>query len=389
MTGFPWNYLGVSQWKMVGVIQIAEWGGVLLVSWLVAFISIVLGLTIVRLIVELRRHQKMRPHFEFTLSMMVLGLVILFGFRVIFEREEPIKQVRVLAVQPDIPQDPWRDIMSLSEVVAKLEVLTISGLSQHQGEVDLVVWPETPVGEEMYSTREFLAARESLSTQYQTSLLLGSIVYAGTELYNAAMLYPASGGPPQLYYKNHLVLMGETVPLVDYFPILRQWIPLRQNFTAGTAATVLNAKLSNGQTLSVAPLICFEDIFGDLARRYTDTDAEVLVNITNDGWFKQSPQSRQHFANAVFRSIENRMPLLRVSNNGITGLVDHKGVIQKDGFLGEFSQPSARQAGIFHAVIDVPPPRKTLYQKLGNWPGALGGVAILVCLPFWWKQVHY
>ncbi|MEM1159146.1 MAG: apolipoprotein N-acyltransferase [Verrucomicrobiota bacterium] len=388
LTGFPWNLLGVSQWKMVGVIQIAEWGGVLLVSWLVAFISIVLGLTSVRLFMELRRQQKMRPHFEFTLGMMVLGLVILFGIQVIFQQEDVAKQVRVLAVQPDIPQDPWRHTMSLSEAVAKLEVLTISGLSQHPGQIDLVVWPETPVGEEMYSSHEFLEARQTITMDYELPLLCGSIVYAGTNLYNAAMLFPGDGGPPQLYYKNHLVLMGETIPLADQLPFLRKWIPLSQNFAAGTAATVLSMDLPNGDTLQIAPLICFEDIFGYLARRYADTSAEVLINITNDGWFNQSAQSQQHFANAVFRAIENRMPLLRVSNNGITGIINHKGMINKDGFLGEFDQSSARQAGIFYTVIQIPTGRTTLYQSLGNWPGFLGGLGLVAYLPFWWKQAR-
>ncbi|MEM6884201.1 MAG: apolipoprotein N-acyltransferase [Verrucomicrobiota bacterium] len=386
LTGFPWNYLGVSQWKMVGVIQIAEWGGVLLVSWLVAFISIVLGLTVIRLVEELRRRQKMRPHFEFTLGMLLLGLVILFGIHVIFKKDIVTKEVRVLAVQPDIPQDPWKHTMSLTEVVAKLEVLSISGLSQHSGQIDMVVWPETPAGGEMYSTSEFREALESITMHQQVPLLAGSTIHAGTNLYNSAMLYPGDGGPPQLYYKNHLVLMGETVPLADHVPLIRKWSPLGQNFTAGTAATVLSTNLPNGYSLQIAPLICFEDIFGYMARRYTDTGAEIMVNITNDGWFNQSAQSRQHFANAVFRAIENRMPLLRVANNGITGLIDHKGVIVENGFLGEFDQPSARQAGVFHGIIKVPQQQTTLYQRFGNWVGILGLIGVLIYLPFWWKD---
>jgi len=330
----------------------------------------------------------MRPHFEFTLGMMVLGLVILFGIHVIFEKEVIEKEVKVLAVQPDIPQDPWRNTMPLKEVVVKLEVLSISGLNLHQNKVDLVVWPETPVGKEMYSSREFREALDSITLQQQVPLLCGSIVYAGTDLYNAAMLYPVGGGPPQLYYKNHLVLLGETVPLADQLPIIRKWIPLSQNFTSGTAATVLSTELSDGSTVRMAPLICFEDIFGYVARRYANTNADFLINITNDGWFNQSAQSRQHFANAVFRAIENRMPLLRVSNNGITGLIDHKGVIREDGFLGEFDQPSARRAGTFYGVIQVPQRRQTLYQTLGNWPGILGGVGLLIYLPFWWRTVN-
>ncbi len=386
LTGFPWNFLGVSQWKMVGVIQIAEWGGVLLVSWLVAFISVVLALTIARLIKELKRRQKMRPHFEFTLGMMILGLVILYGIHVIFEKDAVLKEVEVLAVQPDIPQDPWQHVMSLEEAVAKLEVLSISGLNQHQGQVDLVVWPETPVGEELYSSAAFREALQTIAVNQQTPLLFGSIVYAGTNLYNAAMLYPAGGGSPQLYYKKHLVILGETVPLVDKLPWIRKVIPLSQNFTPGTAATVLSTEIRGGQTIRMAPLICFEDIFGRLARRYADTPADFLVNITNDGWFNQSAQSRQHFANAVFRAVENRMPLLRVSNNGITGLIDHKGVIKEGGILGDLNQPSAKAAGTLQTVIRIPPRQRTLYQKWGDWIGILGGFGILCFLPFWWRE---
>lgn len=388
LTGFPWNFLGVSQWKMVGVIQIAEWGGVLLVSWLVAFISIVLGLTVLRLFKELNRRQKMRPHFEFTLGMMLLGLVILFGIHIIFEKDIIVKEITVLAVQPDIPQDPWKYTMTLEEVVAKLEVLSVSGLSKSAGGVDLVVWPETPAGEEMYSTRVFREALDVIRAKQPVPVLSGSIVYAGTNLYNAAMLYPGDGGPPQLYYKNHLVLMGETIPFSDQFPVIRKFIPLSQNFTPGSAATVLSAEIRNGDTIRMAPLICFEDIFGRLARRYADTNADFLVNTTNDGWFNQSAQSRQHFANAVFRAIENRMPLLRVSNNGITGLIDHKGVIKKTDFLGEFEKASAKQAGTFQTVIKVPQRQRTIYQMSGDWIGILGGLGILGYLPFWWRETH-
>ena len=185
------------------------------------------------------------------------------------------------------------------------------------------------MGDEMYSSRAFHEALGRICGQHELPLLAGSIVYAGTDLYNAAMLYPVGGGPPQLYYKNHLVLMGETIPLTDRLPLLRKWAPLGQNFSAGTAATVLSTELANGHTLRMAPLICFEDIFGYLARRYAGTNADFLVNITNDGWFNQSAQSQQHFANAVFRTVENRMPMLRVANNGITGLIDHKGVVKK------------------------------------------------------------
>jgi apolipoprotein N-acyltransferase len=163
---------------------------------------------------------------------------------------------------------------------------------------------------------------------------------------------------------------------------------LGQNFTPGTAATVLNFQTKAGEMIRMAPLICFEDSFGRLARRYAASDppADILVNITNDGWFNRSFQSRQHLANAVFRAVENRMPLLRVSNNGITALISHKGILRQEDMLGQLGADSSHDAGVLKVRIAIPVHQPTLYQQWGDWVGILGCLAIFFYLPLWWSS---
>ena len=107
-------------------------------------------------------------------------------------------------------------------------------------------------------------------------------------------------------------------------------------------------------------LICFEDTLGELTRRFVQKGAQVLVNITNDGWFAHSPAAEQHLANAVFRAVENRRPLMRCGNTGVTCAVDSKGRV--DLWLKPFQQG--------FAVREVRIPTRgpvTFYTRHGDW----------------------
>src|SRR5207237_1451208 len=86
--------------------------------------------------------------------------------------------------------------------------------------------------------------------------------------------------------------------------------------------------LTNGD-VRAAPLICFEDTVGDLVRRFVVNGANLLVDVTNDGWFLESSGSRQHLANAIFRCVENRRPMIRAANTGVTCFVDQFGRVSQ------------------------------------------------------------
>ena len=264
-TGFTWNYIGVTQHEDIGVIQIARFGGVLLVSWLLVFTGLSIALTAARLAVELRQSPMLKNRWEFTLAMGLAGLSFVYGVKVVLEKTDYPVTLRYLAVQPNLPQDPWGGGVSLREAVSKMEVLSISGLAGWAGgeKADLVVWPETPVPDEIYTDRGFQGLLKSLTVDRSCAWLFGSNYFTGDKAYNSAIFFNPGETVPQIYRKNHLVLFGEYTPLADMFPVIRKFTPLGMDFTAGNEQTLLQLRQPN---LNIAPLICFEDTLPGLAQ---------------------------------------------------------------------------------------------------------------------------
>jgi apolipoprotein N-acyltransferase len=126
-------------------------------------------------------------------------------------------------------------------------------------------------------------------------------------------------------------------------------------------------------------LICFEDIFPHLAREYADDDTDFLVNLTNNGWFGDSAAQWQHAAGAVFRAVENGVPLVRCANNGITGWIDAHGRLRQI-----FRTPAGSEYGAGAITLEIPLPAQksapTFYQRHGDWFGWICAVITLITL---------
>ena len=143
----------------------------------------------------------------------------------------------------------------------------------------------------------------------------------GDKDYNAALLI-SPAHDVQIYHKLHLVPFGEYVPFRHSFPLFA-WLAGDQvpgDFAVGKDYTVFRLSGDHGYA---APLICFEDTIGELVRHFVlphndMPGATVLVNVTNDGWFLHSPGSKQHLANAIFRCVETRRPMVRGQPTGVT-----------------------------------------------------------------------
>ena len=126
--------------------------------------------------------------------------------------------------------------------------------------------------------------------------------------------------------------------------------------------------------LSFAPLICFEDTDGDHTRRCVGKGAQLLVNITNDSWFGHSPGTAQHLANALFRTIENRRPLVRDANTGVTCIIDAQGRILHS-LRNADGTPFLE--GVLFGTVQVPRDGPvTFYTRYGDWLAyAAAGIA--------------
>ena len=127
-----------------------------------------------------------------------------------------------------------------------------------------------------------------------------------------------------IYDKMHLVPYGEYVPLRKFFPFIEKLTVGIGDFYSGKEPVVMETPFAK-----IGNLICYEIIFPGLARQLTDRGANVLVTITNDAWFGHTSAPYQHFSMAVFRAIENRVPVARAANTGISGFIDSHGRIIK------------------------------------------------------------
>jgi apolipoprotein N-acyltransferase len=371
-TGFPWNELGVTQHQVIGLVQVAEFGGVLLISWLVALGNLAIAMVCLRLWREIKLGQMARVRWEFTLSLAIIGLSFAFGVRILFKQPEYASTLRYVAVQPNFPNNPWVPGITINEAMDRMYVLSISGLSQFPAgtKADIVIWPETPVGDELHANANFPAILKALTTERPGAWLLGSNTYSNNNVHNSALLYNANDPMPEIYNKNHLVPFGEYTPLKTVFPWILKLTPVGMDFSPGETITPL--QLANPK-LKIAPLICFEDSFARQARKIARQSPDLFINITNDGWFKNSAASMQHLHNALFRAVENRIPMLRAANSGITAEISERGVVRK--ILRDANSGKTFTMGTMHGELPIPPHCQTLYQKWGDW---IAGISALI-----------
>jgi apolipoprotein N-acyltransferase len=207
-----------------------------------------------------------------------------------------------------------------------------------------------------------------LTASAESDLLLGTIDEENRDVYNAALLISDGGERVQLYRKVHLVPFGEYVPGRHRVPLLARIVgdQVPGDFSAGREYTVFSLTNSDVQ---VAPLICFEDTIGELVRQFvlsteTNPGANLLVDITNDGWFLHSAGSHQHLANAIFRCVETRRPMVRAANTGVTCFVNQSGRITQ---VLRDESGSTFTEGVLTGEIKVPTEHDlTFYTRHGE-----------------------
>jgi len=362
-TGFGWNSLGVSQGNLLLIAQSADLGGGLLVSWVVAFAGLTLALTARRFELEIRGSQKWRPRWDFTAGVVVVGATMVYGARTLLRPlPEPAVILRYAAIQPSVPQDPWRSakVSRVAEELGKWSELALLG----GGPVDLLVWPESLAGTGWREEPDFQAAIRAARRMGARALLAGSLDVRGPDAFNCAVLFQGPEGKiPQVYDKTHLVVMGEYVPFSRALPWLRKLVPPGGDLSSGKAPGLF---FLDPPGIRVAPLICFEDSVPQVVRRAAQKLPHLLVNLTNDAWFGASAGSRQHLENARLRAVETRLPLLRATNDGVTALINPRGVITAE--VRDPATGSIREPGFLRGELGLAEPEATFYTRWGDWP---------------------
>jgi apolipoprotein N-acyltransferase len=321
-TGFGWNGLGVALYRNWPLIQVAQFTGVCGLSFLVAATNVIAVTTALRLFQEARSH-RMRPHWDLNLTILAIVALFVFGWRST-QAQRPVQPLRVAAVQANVAQQEKFDPSFSAEILATFRDLSTTALRADPPPA-LLVWPESatpdPVRDNTTASARFV---RDFAASANADLLLGTIDLNDDQVFNAALLVSDRGRHVEVYHKLHLVPFGEYVPLRKAFPLFAaiagRWVT--GDFDIGKDYTVF--ALTN-PAMRVAPLICFEDTLGDLTRQFVRRGANILVNMTNDGWFLHSAGSKQHLANAVFRCAETQCPMIRAANTGVTAVINPHG----------------------------------------------------------------
>ena len=324
MLGFNWNTLGVTLHEDLILIQIAELTGVGGLGFLLMMSNAIAVITVLRLRAEVGRI-RLRPHFDFLVTIALVVGAFSFGVRVMVKgAPKEVASLRIAAIQPNIPQAMKMDDERAPEIFEWLEEMNTRVAAD---KADLVLWPEASVPGGMFADREITDWVKAQAAKHK-ALLIGTDDLnrsgAGDDHNSAALIIPGREDIA-IHDKVNLVPFGEYLPMR---PLLGWAIGglVPGDFVPGAMPVQLPL---DSPRVTLGPLICFEDTQPDIARAQVRGGADLLVNLTNDGWFGQSGELEQHLANARFRCIETRTPMVRATNTGTTASIDIFGRVDR------------------------------------------------------------
>lgn len=353
LTGFPWCLLGYTQYKHIGLIQIADLCGVYGLSF---FIILLNGL-IFRLFFKGSFKNKAFPKWETLVTALIAGGIFGYGQYCLSAdkmKKQYHKNIKAATIQGNINQSvKWNPAYQTS-TVATYQKLT---RAVHDFSPDLIVWPETSMPFFFQNKGELTRKVFSLAKESGASLVFGCPAYkhigGTTRYFNRAYLITPDNKPPKYYDKVHLVPFGEYVPLKKFLFFVNRLVPAAGDFKSGDRTVVLSHR-----NLLIGISICFEAIFPEIAREQARIGANILVNLTNDAWFGMTSAPYQHLSMAVFRAVENRRPMIRSANTGFSAFIGTQGQIIKQSTL--FNKE------VLKASIGISGHPLTFYTRFGD-----------------------
>lgn len=357
--GFPWGILGYSQTSHLPIIQISSLIGVYGVSFLIVMVN-----SGIAELLSSDRVSYSRRILPFTISLGLVLLVSLVGrFNIQNEQNQAPngKSVSVTLLQGDNEDDlhmVWTPQRSLQTVKNYCSVCSKSNSS-------LLIWPETAVPGYLLANAEQLRLMTQMTQKTHSSLLAGGSFFDEKgRMYNSAFLFSPNGFLLGRYDKVHLVPFGEYVPWRDKTDFFKRWPIQDSDYTSGKAFRVLS--FPQGR---VGVSICFESAFPEISRAFVRNGAQVLVVITNDGWFGKTSAAAQHAQFSIFRAAENHRNLIRSTTGGISMVIDPNGRV--------LDSIDSSNRTILSGSIRLHNER-TLYSKWGDLFAILCFLAVLI-----------
>jgi len=385
-TGFGWNGLGVAMQGNLPLIQAADLVGVMGLSFLPVFVACTAWNTLTRLIIAYRGEGTCKTRLDFTVALILMLSTAGYGMLKLTAKEQDTITVRTVVVQPNVSLVDATTGRLAEQIYQHLDQFTRMYGTAKDGKTgtDLIIWPESalPVNlEDRYRQLPKDWHTHYLDDMLQAgdfSLLVGTELFESEDIgHVSAVLFRGSAAHRQDYHKVHLVPFGEYLPLRDIPPFSFLRSMFEGAFTPGEKTEPL---LLEQPQVQIIPLICFEDTVGRLARKFVREAPQMIVNITNDGWFLQSEEPEVHMTNALFRAIELRRPMVRATNTGVSCYIDTCGRI-----ISKLSDPDTGTSfieGTLPGEVKVPRVGQiTLYARFGDWFAlSLLGICVVVWL---------
>lgn len=340
--GFPWNNLAYSQHLFLPTIQISDLTGI----YGLTFLIVLTNVSTAWLINWLTNRKAISFDKMIFLAPILFLAVLIYGFYKIQLYSPPSgDKIKVAVMHGATPQELKDDAAE-----GRRQIAVFSDLSKQAVEigVDLLIWPETIfVGPASVGKKLPIPIKN-----FGVPLILGAMTFQpDLSLSNSAILVGHDGLIEGVHSKIHLVPFGEYVPKGFFF--LRKMVSNKQKIIPGKNYTLFDFK-----NYKTGVLICYEDAFPDIARKFSRQGAGFLTVISNDGWFEGTQASSQHLTFSVFRAVENRRYLVRSSNRGASAFISPIGqVIDSETALTELSLLSEI----------TPIDSKTIYTKHGDW----------------------
>jgi len=346
LTGFPWNAIGYAAMPTPLMMQSIEVVGLLGMNMLAVFVFAVPALLV----------QARGAAVGIALAATIVVVHIGYGYYSFAQpAPELTAKLAVRLVQPNVDMAEKWDPAVRDRIFKSMLDLSSKPPPDGDPTPQLIIWPETSVP---YIFSESPAALTAIGETLKDGqvLIAGAVREEGTSAngaryYNSVIQIDDSGQIVDAADKVHLVPFGEYLPLEDLFASLgiRQLISGPMNFVAGAERHSLTVP---GGT-NIVPYICYEAIFPGLMP--PAGSGGVLLNVTNDAWFGDTPGPYQHLRQAQLRTVETRMPLIRAANSGISAKIDTNGVLTTGLALNA--------TGTIDTSVDVPAARSIWFGK--------------------------
>jgi apolipoprotein N-acyltransferase len=317
-TGFPWNLIAYSWSDKLSIIQSISIGGVYFLSLLTIFWASVFG--------YLLGHKRKMISTISILLLATITFISVFSFGVLrlerLSKNDKNHDLYVSMIQANIKQeDKWNANKSAVNLKKHIELSAQSIKNLPKGSTVIVIWPETAITQSIIEhpvaseeLKRFLNIDKTKNILLMTGILRYESSGNKTKYYNSLVLYNQDLIPLSIYNKSHLVPFGEYIPYKSFIPL--KPIVEFNGFQQGEGQKTVNID----SLLPYSPLVCYEIIFpGKIVDK--NVRPEWIVNVTNDAWYGISAGPYQHYAMALFRAIEEGIPVVRTANTGISSVI--------------------------------------------------------------------